>query len=699
MKYRMSAWYIKLLAWLLAGVCLIFGVWSAYIVLTCANYGMYGGKRVYQETSYCRDRVESSVFEVIEQYRSDPDFQGWDKFLGDSQLRFIILEEETGKVTASYVDGLGIRVPQNLKDNIYLRETNYLMERGIRGSIFENVYVCDYYFNDSWYGQRSLDYEEHSLIVTEDGKVIDLIEEPVALQTDAAPGDIMHQILLMLPLGMAVNDTPVGEGFEIWRMWNYWKDEALICLVVCLMGLLLSGVFLLVQAGRRPGMEAVQLIWLDRVWLEVLLFVGILAAVGFAALFICLYETYYDRYLVWKELQVMIVLCDAGAAVCGLAVLGCLLSVITRLKAKCFWRSMLAWRVLAWIWKKIKKPVCYVADVMRRGFASLGIVPVAVLTILGAMFTEFVLFIWYINTHGDGAPVVLLILFNVFVVLAMVWGAAQMKKLRQAANALAAGDLDHHLDTSGMYWHFKAHGEDLNSIAGGMTKAVEQRMRSEDLKTELITNVSHDIKTPLTSIINYVDLLQKPHTEAEGIQYLEVLHRQSMRLKKLTEDLVEASKASTGNIPVELEALDVTELLGQAVEEYRDRLEQGRLSIVTSVRSELTVLADSKLLWRVLDNLLSNVAKYSMPGTRVYVTAAKRDNSIVIGIKNISRESLAVDADDLMERFVRGDLSRHTEGSGLGLNIARSLVRLQNGRFELTVDGDLFKAEIILPMA
>ncbi|MBQ9967883.1 MAG: HAMP domain-containing histidine kinase [Oscillospiraceae bacterium] len=693
MRYRMSAWYWKLLAWLLAGVCLVFGIWSAYIALTCANYGMYG-ENTYQETNICRDRTEISGREVIERYRHDPDFKDWGEFLGNSQLRFIILEEETGNVTASYVEGLGIRAPLNLKDNVYLRETSYLMERGMRGSIFEYAYVCDYYFNDKWYGDRSLDYEQ-PLIITETGEIIAGGEET---GSDAA-GGVMHQVLFMLPLGMEVNDTPIGEGYEIWRMWNYWKDDALVCLAVCLLGLLVSCVFLCVQAGRRPGSEEVCTIWLDRVWLEVVLFVGALAAVGFAVLFCGLYETYYNRYLIWKELQVMIVLCDAGATACGLTVLGCCLTVITRLKAKCFWRSMLISRILVWIWKKIKKPISYVLDVMRRGFMSLGLVPVAVLTILGAILTELLLFIWLVNANGDGAPVVMLILYNIFVVLAMIWGAAQMKKLQQAAKALAAGDLEHHLDTAGMYWHFKAHGEDLNAIAGGMTKAVEQRMRSENLKTDLITNVSHDIKTPLTSIINYVDLLEKPHTEAEGIQYLGVLHRQALRLKKLTEDLVEASKASTGNIPVELEALDVTELLGQAVEEYRERLEQGQLSIVSSVRGDLSVLADGKLLWRVLDNLLGNVVKYAMSGTRVYVTAAKRDESVVISIKNISRETLAVDADDLMERFVRGDLSRNTEGSGLGLNIARDLVRLQNGRFDLTVDGDLFKVEIALPMA
>ena len=694
MKYRMSSWYLKLLAWIVAGVSLVFGFWAAYISLTCANYGMYGSESAYQETYLCRERVQIAAYDVIDQYRRDPDFKDWDQLLKNSQLRFILLEEETGKVTASYVQGLNIRVPANLKDNPYLSQSNYYMELGAPGSIFENVYVCDYYFNNIWQGDHSFAYEDTTV---ERGVAEGSLDVP-DVEAEGAAG-AMHQMLLILPRGMQSDSSSIGRGFAIYRIWDYWKEDALIVLTLSLLGLLASVIFLGVQAGRRPGEVELRTTWLDRVWLEALLTVGVFAVIGVIGLFLLLYETYYYNYLIWSELQLIIILCDAGAAACGMIVLGCFLSVVTRLKTRCFWRSMLIWRILVWVWKKVKKPVCYIADVMRRGFLSLGMVPVAVLAVLSIMLAEVLLVTWLVNANGDGGPAVLLILFNIFVVLAMVWGAAQMKKLQQAAKALAEGDLEHHLDTAGMYWHFKRHGEDLNAIAGGMNKAVEQRMRSENLKTELITNVSHDIKTPLTSIVNYVDLLQKPHTEAEGIQYLEVLHRQSMRLKKLTEDLVEASKASTGNIPVELTKLNVMELINQAVEEYRERLEAEKLEVVTSVRGDLNVTADGKLLWRVLDNLLGNVAKYALSGTRVYVTARKQNANVIIAIKNISRDSLNVDTDDLMERFVRGDLSRHTEGSGLGLNIARSLVRLQNGSFDLTIDGDLFKAEITLPSA
>ena len=216
------------------------------------------------------------------------------------------------------------------------------------------------------------------------------------------------------------------------------------------------------------------------------------------------------------------------------------------------------------------------------------------------------------------------------------------------------------------------------------------------MKTELITNVSHDIKTPLTSIVNYVDLLQKPHTPAEGEQYLEVLARQSQRLKKLTEDLVEMSKASSGSIPVNLAPVNVVELVNQALAEYEEKLQRANLPVVlTAPQPEILVSADGRLFWRVMDNLLGNCVKYAQPGTRVYVDVVKYEKKVMISVKNISQAELNLPAEELMERFVRGDSARNTEGSGLGLNIAKTLMSLQKGKLNLVIDGDLFKAVLL----
>ena len=260
---------------------------------------------------------------------------------------------------------------------------------------------------------------------------------------------------------------------------------------------------------------------------------------------------------------------------------------------------------------------------------------------------------------------------------------------------MAAGRLDHKIDTEKLFGELRQHGEDLNSIADGLNIAVEQRMKSERMKTELITNVSHDIKTPLTSIINYVDLLKKEPLEGKAREYADTLERHANRLKKLTEDLVEASKAATGNIKAELIPMNLCELVNQAVGEYSERLQQSRIEPVVALpESPRYILADGRLIWRVIENLLSNAAKYAQPGTRLYIALLEKRGQITLEMKNISRDRLNIHADELMERFARADSSRHTEGSGLGLNIARSLAELQGGKMAIEIDGDLFKVTL-----
>lgn len=282
----------------------------------------------------------------------------------------------------------------------------------------------------------------------------------------------------------------------------------------------------------------------------------------------------------------------------------------------------------------------------------------------------------------------------------LAWVLSQLSRLIEGAKHLSEGDLSYKIDTTRLYAPFRRNADMLNRISSGCAVEVERRMKSEHLKTELLTNVSHDIKTPLTSIINYVDLLKKTDLQPkEAREYADVLERQSNRLKKLLEDLIEASKASTGNITVELAPTDAAELLRQAVGEYSERLTAQSLETVLRIGGEsCTITADGRLLWRVFDNLLGNVVKYAMPGTRVYFDLTEQGGQSSIVVKNISREALNIDTDELMERFVRGDASRATEGSGLGLSIARSLTECMGGRFELSVDGDLFKVTLRFPI-
>lgn len=282
----------------------------------------------------------------------------------------------------------------------------------------------------------------------------------------------------------------------------------------------------------------------------------------------------------------------------------------------------------------------------------------------------------------------------------VLYGANCFGSLLEGVKHMRGGDLEAKVDDKYLIGSFREFAGELNGLADVAMVAAQKQLKSDRMKTELITNVSHDIKTPLTSIINYVDLLEKPHTEEQEKAYLEVLSRQSQRMKKLIEDLMEMSKASTGNIPVEIGKIDAVEAVNQALGEFTDKLSAAGLTPVFRQSEEAVfLLADGRLLWRAMSNVLSNAVKYALPGTRLYVDVSAVEDKAVISFKNISGAQLNISAEELMERFVRGDSSRNTEGSGLGLNIAKSLMELQKGQLQLLVDGDLFKVTLVFPRA
>jgi len=278
----------------------------------------------------------------------------------------------------------------------------------------------------------------------------------------------------------------------------------------------------------------------------------------------------------------------------------------------------------------------------------------------------------------------------------IVW---QLKKLEKTGEELAKGNLDATVDTKHMIWELKRHGEDLNAISDSIQLAVDDRMKSERMKTELITNVSHDIKTPLTSIINYVDLLSKENiTEPKQKEYLEVLMRQSEKLKKLIEDLIEASKATTGNIEFNKMQVNPRVLLQQALGEYETKFAEKNIEVVSTIPDGVgSICVDGKYLWRIFENLFVNIYKYALPGTRAYVELEEKDDCIGFVFKNVSKDALNISVEELTERFVRGDSSRNTEGNGLGLAIVRSLAEGMDGTIDVSIDGDLFKVFVSFP--
>ena len=311
---------------------------------------------------------------------------------------------------------------------------------------------------------------------------------------------------------------------------------------------------------------------------------------------------------------------------------------------------------------------------------------------------ECMLVVMDISWDND-AVILVIVLENIIVIPLFILAALQLNRVSIGAERMASGDMTSRVDTSYMFFDLKKIGENINLIQMGLEKAIDERMKSERFKTELISNVSHDIKTPLTSIISYVELLNKqPKDEPADREYLEALERQSVKLKKLLEDLIEASKASTGNLKVELEQCNVNTVLHQVIGEYEEKLAANNIDLRIKLPEEnVDILADTKHLQRVLDNLFVNISKYAQPGTRAYVNLEADNENAVIELKNTSSTALNITSDELLQRFVRGDESRNSEGNGLGLSIAKSLMELMDGKLEIVVDGDLFKAVLSFP--
>ena len=370
-------------------------------------------------------------------------------------------------------------------------------------------------------------------------------------------------------------------------------------------------------------------------------------------------------------------------------------ALVVQIERRCFFATMVTVRIVTGILLPVLR---WFGSGLARFF---GMIPFAWRTAISVPIVGIVILLLSVGAQA-GSPLSFLLLFICCLIVYAVclYAAYAIRVLQKSGKELSRGNLSYKTDTRHLHSVFRELAENLNAIGEGMEAAIEEKMKSEHFKTELITNVSHDIKTPLTSIINYTDLLSKEELSGKAREYTEILSRQSARLKKLTEDLVEASKATTGNLPCSPERLSVCQIVRQSLGEYEERLEAAGLQVRTTIpENDLFAMVDGRLLWRVLENLYSNATKYALSGTRVYLVVAEDDGRVCISMKNISREPLTVDGEELTERFVKGDGSRSSEGSGLGLNIARSLVELQHGTFRVTCDGDLFRCDISFALA
>ena len=472
-------------------------------------------------------------------------------------------------------------------------------------------------------------------------------------------------------------------------------------IAVSLVLFVIALIFLLSIAGRDSKTGEINPRALNRLPLDLYLAVAaVVTVIGCMAAYELLDMLFgNDGY----NVLILVLLCGCGIIVAATDV-GFFTAVASQFKVSggFWWRHSLCGRLLKLGWKLlgiaygyIKKPFYRIAHMIRK---TMDMLPVVWKWIAAGGILGIILLFICATSTAHWYNVFPLVVWCLAFAIVVIYCGYSYGIILKGIKRLKAGDLNEKINTQWLYGSFKTIAEDLNALADVVAIAAEKQLKAERMKTELITNVSHDIKTPLTSVINYVDLLQQPHTEEEGEQYLEVLSRQSGRLKKLVEDLMDMSKASSGNITVNVAQMDAVEAVNQALGEFADKFDNAQLTpVFRSSQPQMPVMADGRLTWRVLSNLLGNVVKYALPGTRVYLDLKQEDRWVVLSIKNISREELNISAEELTERFVRGDASRNTEGSGLGLNIAQSLMRLQRGNMEVIVDGDLFKVTLTFP--
>lgn len=471
---------------------------------------------------------------------------------------------------------------------------------------------------------------------------------------------------------------------------------------VCGVILAASVVVLCVLTGRMGRNEdgSIHLNWFDRIWSEI--HMGGVCGFATAAVALCIPIMRIYALTSWTDVFVpsitddhwfgpsnsfIVKLCIAGIMASVMLTVLCLVSLVKKLKARQFWEKSLLGGLFLFIYRGLKKS-------FKESDSTL-IKTVCVL-ILGALLSAT----WF------GLPVV--------VVLILIFVPRIVKKFTDIKTGVArvkGGDLAYKIpvedDAQGVRGELDRLAADINDISEAAGLAVENELKNQRMKTELISNVSHDLKTPLTSMVSYVDLLKTEGLDSPNApSYLEIIDEKTQRLRVLTEDLFEAAKASSGAIPVNMESIDLAALVSQSLGEMGEKLSAKGLDVIVKNEIEdssahgVGVMADGQLLWRVIENLLSNVSKYALEGSRVYVNiSSPEDSKVLLEIKNISASELNISAEELMERFTRGDESRNTEGSGLGLAIAKDLTRLMKGQFKLTVDGDLFKAGVLLERA
>lgn len=478
--------------------------------------------------------------------------------------------------------------------------------------------------------------------------------------------------------------TAYGMNQALYEYMMQNKTAPIYRITISLILLVAITVYLFWAIGHKEGKKEIDLNTIDNIPYEILAIICIGIVTISLSFLTNVSSEELMNYAILLVIAICYLVCYTACAVMGV-------TTIKRIKAKKFFKSFLTYRIIRWIVNKIRKVINAFQEKTSENrklfWYYIGFLTVSIILI---------------SLSVTGIAILLLIAFWIWIYYKIKKYILEQEKIRYTLKNIYEGKTDIKLEPGELQGVLKEMAIYVNDIAGGFSNAIQESLKSERLKTELITNVSHDIKTPLTSIINYVDLLKKEDIKDEKVkEYIDILEQKSQRLKKLIEDLVEASKVSSGNVKLNIEAISIKELFQQTIGEFKDRFEEKGLKIEVQMPNEgAKVKADSRYLYRVVENLFSNITKYALENSRVYIDVKEGKKNkegketLNISIKNISKEKLNISSEELMQRFVRGDRARHTEGSGLGLSIAKSLTELQGGKFDITIDGDLFKVDM-----
>lgn len=652
MKALKTNFAVKVIAFLLALATGVGGFWASLFILSQWDT-LWTGTGYYTSNSYYQDLNN--------------------RFYQAQELAWLLQQKEWSSGSLLYLDQRRLEELQGL---LSPEQTNFRLavRRNDTGTLL--------YTN----GDANLPLDEQVHAVERQAVTITMSRDLVFPADSGQEPDVENseepEVLnseLALEYGVTDHLTAEDEFLAGYRDYleyaSYLPALALLALALDIL-FVVTLTLLLRSAGWRSGSDRPVRSGFDRIPLDLLAFclfwaVMLLLAGGDSMAFAV------NQNGLTRDLVVGLTLISCGIALC---LLFFLLTLAVRIKT----HTVLSCTLIAALCRLIVR----VIRAMARSWPLIWrVVLVFLLYLVGSLLTL--------------STIILFPIYQLIVLLGICRWAIQWKKVREGTGKILGGEQDYKINTTHMYHDLAGHARQLNDLGQAIGNAVEERIQSERFKAELITNVSHDLKTPLTSIINYVDLLKKKGLDSpDAPAYLEVLDRKSQRLKKLTEDLVEASKASTGSLPVHLERLGMVQLFQQALGEFEEKFQQNHLTVVPRFPpDELWIMADGRHLWRVIDNLLGNCNKYTQEGTRIYADIFRQDGRAVLSIKNVSRQQLNIPAQQLMERFVRGDESRTTEGSGLGLSIARSLTELQGGQFNIDIDGDLFKVFVSFPEA